>query len=252
MFQMSRLEVPRQIVVGTSLAKSLAATRSIPLVNTTLARGEAVVAATAALRLFADLTPVQVKRATASVATALDRICEDKQRALRDSVVPMGDAQRDTLAHVRLVHASVFPQGTDFIRRSMDLQWSELVSVRARVEEPAVAVSIDALGMRPLFDHFLAHVELYGRILGHDADSAGAGEEQASAAWTEAFTLFGAQVLVDYEKDPAIRQELLGPCEAQLEQQRAVVRAAIRRRETQAEAEDAGPLSSEGGAAPPA
>lgn len=248
------LNKTRKLIVGNALGDALAAPRSVPLAAATQTRAEAVLAATEGLRMYARHRPIEVDRATDAAVMGNDHTLAAKERALCDAAVPLGDAQRDELARVRRLRGHLFPAGTGFIQRSMDLQWGELVDLRARAEEPQAAADIDALGMRSQMDHLLAHIELYGRILGQNAHKARAGEEKASAAWSEAFQLFLAQVLVDYAGDATIQQELLGPYEAQLAQQRAAMRAAARARKARAaaEAEDAGPRSSEGGAAPPA
>jgi len=221
----TKLDIQRQTIVGNALGNSLAAVRPVPLAAATRTRGEAVVAATEELRLFADLNPAKVDRPTDTVAIEFDRLVEGHERVLRDDVVPLGPAQLEALSQARLVRTRVFPQGTAFTHRSMDLQWSELVGVRARMQQPDVAAAIDGLGLRAAADHLLAHIELYGRIVGSDANKARAGQEKASAAWNETFRLFVAQVLLDYENDPAMKQELLGTFEAQLAQQRAALRA---------------------------
>jgi len=244
------LDISRKLIVGNALAGSLGAVRPVPLVPATCARAEAVVAATEGLRLFAKHRPLKVDRATDVAVTGCDRTLEAKERTLRDTVVPLGDAQRDELARVRRLRAHLFPAGTEFTRRSMDLQWGELVELRARAHEPQAVEDIDALGMRAQVEHLLAHVELYGRMLGQGADKARAGEDKASAAWNEAFQLLLAQVLIDYEKDAATRQELLGPYEAQLAQQRATARAKRAQAEAEVEAEEPAPLSENRGDAP--
>ena len=225
MLNVTKLDIQRQIIVGNAVEGSLAADRPVPLAAATRTRGEAVVAATQELRIFADHKPAKVDRPTDTVITEFDHLVTGHERALRDDAVPLGPAQLDALSRARLVRTRVFPQGTAFIRRSMDLQWSELVGVRARMQESEVAAAIDGLGLRPTADHLLAHIELYGRMVGQEANKARGGEQKASAAWGEAFQLFVAQVLLDYENDTALKQELLGPYEAQLAQQRAVLRA---------------------------
>lgn len=220
-----RLDIQRQEIVGNAVAGALAAARPVPLAAATRARGEAVVDATLELRIFADLLPVKVDRRTDSLVATFEHLVEAHERALCDDVVPLGPGPMETLARARFVRARVFPQGTGFIRLSMDLQWSELVGVRARMQEAEVAAAIDGLGLRSAADHLLAHVELYGRMVGQEGSKARAGQEKACAAWTRTFRRFMAQVLLDYENDAAMVQELLGPYEAQLAQQRAVLRA---------------------------
>ena len=97
------------------------------------------------------------------------------------------------------------------------LEWAALRDVRAALQTPEVAAAIDAQGFRLAADHLLAHVALYGRVIGNEAGAAGTAEERASAAWHEAFRLFAAQVMIDYDKDVAMQRELLGAYEVQLE-----------------------------------
>jgi hypothetical protein len=225
MLSITPLTTKRQVIVGNAVGDSLAADRPASLSPSTRARGEAVVTATLSVRLFAGVRPAQVDRATCTVVVGFHRTLEGQERSLRKSVIPHNEAQRIAADRAQRVRAHLFPQGLQFLRRTMDLEWSDLVSLRARMQEPEIAEAIDGLGLRPMADHVLAHIELYGRVVGKDASKAGAGEAKANAAWTEAFRLFSAQVLIDYEHDGAMQDELLGPYEAQLAQQRAMARA---------------------------
>ncbi|MDC3982182.1 hypothetical protein [Polyangium jinanense] len=231
MLELPRLDVDRQLNVGNAIAAGLAAPRPTPLTPTTLARGQAVVAVTLDLRAFSGPTPGVVDRATDTVITAFDRARADDERALLDSVVPLGPAQREALSRLRLIRTRVFPNGTDFIRRRMDLEWRALCDVRNALNEPEVAAAVDAQGLRPAVDHLLAHIDLYGRVIGQEAGPAGKAEERLSAAWHEAFKLFAAQVMLDYDKNPVIQKELLGAYEVQLDEQRAAARHAARARQ---------------------
>lgn len=230
MLELARLGVDRQLNVGNAIVVALEAQRPTPLAQTTRARGEALLAATRNLSAFNGPSPAQVDRATDTVITAFARAREEDERALLDTVIPLGPAQRESLARLRLIRARLFPQGTAFIRRPMDLEWRDLRDVRVALKDPEVAAAIDAEGLRAAADHIVAHIGLYGRTLGVEAGPAGSAEERASAAWHEAFKFFAAQVMIDYEKDTAIRAELLSPYEIQLEEQRAEARAAARAR----------------------
>jgi len=171
-------------------------------------------------------------------------VLESQERVLRDAVVPLGDAQRDALAQVRFLRTQLFPQGTAFVHQPMDLQWSALILLRQALEEPECSAVIEALGLRRFAEHVVAHIELYGRILGHDARSSAAGEEKVSAAWTEAFKRYAVQVLHDYPDDAAMQRELLGVYDAQLAQQHALGRTTARARTKKAaRAEEAAPPS---------
>jgi hypothetical protein len=244
------LETERQVIVGNSVERALAADRATPLTSGARARGDAVIASTLAVSLFAGLRPVHVDRATDKVVIGFEHMLIHAGAVLHDAVLPQSEAQQLVAARIRQVRARLFSGGTEFTRGSMDAQWSGLVALRSRMQEPEVAAAIDALGMRPFADHVLAHVELYGRILGQQGGKARAGEEQANAAWNEAFRVFAAQVLVDYHKDAAIQDELLGAYHAQLAQQRALARAA-KRRPAPAPADPPAPPA-EGQADPPA
>ncbi len=248
----ANLESLRKVIVGKALADTLAVVRPVPLTDATRARAEAVVAATEGLRPFVRHRPQKVDRAADVIVTSCDRTLDDKERSFRDDVVPLGAAQHEEFVRVRRLRTRLFPQGTEFTRLSMDLQWGEFVALRARAQEPQVAADIDALGMRAQIDHLFAHIDLYGCMLGQDADHARAGEEKASAAWTAAFQLFVAQVLLDCEKDAALSQELLGPYEAQLAQQRAALRAKKARTRAGSEVEQPAPPPTQASASPTA
>jgi hypothetical protein len=225
MLSITPLTTKRQVIVGNAVGDSLAANRPDPLAPSTRARAEEVVAATVAVSLYASVRPAQVDGATCSVVAGFNRTLEGQERSLRKSVIPHNEAQRVAADRAHRVRARLFPQGLRFLRRSMDLEWSDLVSLRGRMQEPDIVEAIDGLGLRPVADHVLAHIEMYGRVLGKDASKAGAGEARANAAWTDAFRLFSAQVLIDYHHDNAMQDELLGPYAAQLSQQRAKARA---------------------------
>lgn len=247
MLDLTRLAVDRQINAGNALSAILAVVRQTPLVTSTVTRGEAVIAATLALVAARDTAPKAVDNATDSVTVAFKDGLAARERSLRDSVVPLNAAQQQTLGHLRLVLTRLFPAGTDYIRLPMEMQNRHLTELRSRMSEPEVSSAIDALGLRSEADHMVAHIDLYGRVLGQDAGAAGRATELASATWHEAFRLFAAQVTLDYNAQPEIRQELLGRYEAQLEPQRALKAKA---RKARTEVEEAPPPSQ--GEAPPA
>jgi hypothetical protein len=252
MLELSRLDPARQLNVGHALENTLSVNRPTPLSAATKARGEAVIVATKDLTVFAGPAPGQVDRATDTVLTAFDDGLEQQERALLiDAVVPLGQLQLQMLGRIRLVRASVFPHGTRSItKKTMDLEWKDLRVVRTSLQEARVAEAIDALGFRPLADHVLAHIAIYGRVIGDEAGSAGTAEEKTSLAWHEAFKLFVAQVMVDYDKDAAMQRELLGAYETQLDEQRASARAAVRARLSQGENKK--PPEDSSSSAPPA
>ncbi|EYF02306.1 hypothetical protein [Chondromyces apiculatus] len=162
--------------------------------------------------------------------SAFGRAVAEQERALLDSVVPLDEEQQMAASRLQLIRTRVFRRGTQFIRRSMDLEWPALCEVREVVEDPAVMEAIERQGLWPVAAHLLGHIALYAQALGHEAGAAGSAVEKASHAWHEAFKRFAAQVLLDYEHDEATRRELLGPYEAQLDEQRAVERAARAKR----------------------
>ncbi len=238
MLELPRLEVDRQRNVGNAIGEALTVKRPIPLAAGTIARGEALVAATRALQAFSGPSPGQVDRATDSAITAFERARKEDERALLDSVVPLGPDQREALSRLRLIRTRAFPNGTSFIRRRMDLEWPVLCEVRKAFQAPEVAAAVDAQGLRPAVEHVLAHIALYGRVIGHEAGPAGSAEERLSAAWHEAFKLFAAQVMLDYDNNLAMQKELLGAYEIQLEEQRAAARTAARARRARSDASD--------------
>lgn len=249
MLDIARLEIDRQINVGNALSAIMApANWPTPLSATTAARGDAVIAATLGLVAAKETPPAQVDHATDSVVTAFDRCTAEMERTLRDSVVPLQAPQQAMLANARLVRTQAFGQGTDYIRLPMDLQWRHLCELRTKLQDPAVAAAIDALGLRPLADHVLAHIERYGKVLGQQGAPAGRNAESASVAWHEAFKRFASQVSLDYENDEATRQKLLAPYATQLDQQRAVARAELRARRNNAEATEPAPPSGQASA----
>src|SRR5262245_17554249 len=125
------IETERQVIVGNSVASALAVDRPTPLTTTTRTRGNAVVAATLAVSLFAGLRPMKVDRATDKVVVGFERwLTYAGEWALHDAVLPQGEAQQLMAARIRQVRARLFPNGTEFTRGSMDAQWSGLVALR--------------------------------------------------------------------------------------------------------------------------
>lgn len=237
MLDLARLAIDRQISAGNALAPILAEPRQTPLQPTTVTRGEAVIAATLALVTARDTTPKAIDNATDSVTVAFRDGLVARERSLRDSAVRLGPAQLATLGHLRAVLTRLFSAGTDYIRLPMEMQNRHLTELKTRMNEPAVSAAIDALGLRSEADHVIAHIDRYGQVLGQDAGAAGRAAELASDAWHEAFRLFAAQVMIDYNEQPAMQQELLGPYEAQLEPQRALNKAKARKSRAEAEEE---------------
>ncbi|AKT37933.1 hypothetical protein [Chondromyces crocatus] len=224
MFTTSTLDNPRKLVVGNAVSNALNVNRPNPLLSSTQLRAEALVDASERLRFFIGISPQRVDQATDTVVTSFRAHLEKGEQVLKDSVVPLGAPQREALGRFRMLRTRLFPKGTAYIRASMDLQWGELVALRGALHEPEVVDAIAVQGMQDLSAHLLEHIALYGRMLGKEAGSARAGVEEASGVWNEAMRLFTAQVVLDYEKDAAIQQELLGTYHAQLEQQRASYR----------------------------
>ena len=226
----SRLPSERQLSVSNALKEAITKPRTPPLQDTTLSRAQAVLATTSELRVHVSAPPGQVDRATGTVVSAFGRAVAEQERALLDSVVPLDEEQQMAASRLQLIRTRVFRRGTQFIRRTMDLEWPALCEVREAVEDPTVMDAIEGQGLRPVVDHLLRHIALYAQALGHEAGAAGSAVEKASHAWHEAFKRLAAQVLLDYEHDEATRRELLGPYEAQLDEQRAVERAARAKR----------------------
>lgn len=221
----TRLNKWRQMSVSNAIAASLAANRPTPLLPSTVSRGEVVVTIGMQLRTFTDLTGKQVNHATAGVLLGLEAVLENKERMISGSLVPRSAAQEQCLTRVHLIKLETFPQGTFYLRWPMDMQWPELVKVRDTLTSPAVAAAVDAEGLTPCVESLLANIALYGQVVGHDVGGSKAGEEDTQTAWNDAMYKFAAQVALDYEESQAIREELLGPYERQVEEQLAANRA---------------------------
>lgn len=230
LLDVTKLDGERQLTVGNALREAIVKPRNPALLAGTLARGEVVLAMTTELRSAIGAPPGLVDRATGTVVTAFRNAVMEQERALLDTVAPLREAQQQAASRLQLIRTRVFVNGTRFIRKAMDLEWSALCEMREAMQDPEVAAAIDAQGLRAVADHLLTHIGLYAVALGHEAGSAGSAEEKASAGWHEAFKRFAAQVLLDYENDEALRRELLGVYESQLEEQRAAQRAARARR----------------------
>lgn len=244
MLDVTRLDGERQLTVGAALREAITKPRNPALLAGTLSRAEVVLALTSELRAVIGAPPGIVDRATDTVVTAFDHAIADQMRALIGDVVPLGEAQQQAASRLALIRTRVFVRGTGFIRRPMDLEWAALTEVREAMQDPEVAAAIDAQGLRPVADHLLAHIARYAQALGDEAGSAGSAVEKASEAWHQAFKRLAAQVMLDYDGDPATQRELLGAYETQLEEQRAAQRSARARRSAKQEpAEGAAPPS---------
>src|ERR1044071_9043577 len=99
-----RLGTERKVVVGHHLKLAFAVDRPTPLTPAVCTRGDAVIAATIAVHLFANLRPVTVDRATDRVVLGFERTLTDADEwALHDSAVPYGEAQHLLVARLRQV-----------------------------------------------------------------------------------------------------------------------------------------------------
>lgn len=219
------LDLFRQVAIGNAIADTLAEVRPVPIVPTTQARAEAVVEASATLQFFNERSSGKVDHATDTVVTTLRQVLETCARGFRSDVVPLQSAQRDYLDRCVFLQGQLYPKGTDYVLGSMNEQWPEMVTLRTTMLRPDVAAAIDAVGLRPMADHVLAHIGIYGRMLGKEAGAAGGGLEEATGTWNRSMKLYIAQVEIDYESDPVMRRELLGAYEKQVELQRAGYRA---------------------------
>lgn len=205
-------------------------------------RAQAVIEATAGLKDSDEHSLFIVDGATDSVLTALHRICGDVEKALVDTVVPLGPEQIAHAQAAQLCNDSLFPEGIEFTRDSTGVQHGVMIQMRDTLNDPEkgppLSAALTTLGLKPIVDHLLLHLDLYSKKLGLVGSSViEPTMDEASRAWHEAYVVFAATVVAAHAADPAAQKALLGTYDKQLEEHRAdKARARRRARKAQAEA----------------
>lgn len=217
MLDLQRIPAARQRIVAAGLVEYLK--KNPPLPAKVLASAQAVIQAGEALREEVGGPPMPlVDNSTDAVVSGLWRALEDRERALTDAVVPLGDAQRASLEATRLVRDGVFPRGIGFIHYRHSLQWDALIEIQTALERAPIKQSLASLGLSDIAEHLLKHITLYGSTLGVTRPPSDDGKN-ASAQFHEAFHALVVDTLSEI-KDADARKSLLGVYEAQLDEHR--------------------------------
>jgi hypothetical protein len=227
-FRLHRLPVERQRNVGRALAVALDRARATPLTERTLQAGREVVAVSNRLQDPPNVPAILVDVSTDVVFTAAHRLLRAWTRAFAGELIALERPQQELLDAARFLTDKWFPNGVEFLRAQMSIQWDSLQPIAASFDEPEVSAAVEKLSMRPLVDHMRKHVDLYGQTvgLGEGKPKPGSARTETRDHWQEAMKDFAIAVLADYGKDPSTRTELLGVYEQQLAEHRAALAAA--------------------------
>jgi hypothetical protein len=183
-----------------------------------------------------DATMIEIDRATDRAIGAFDAQLDGIERSFdHEDILPLEDAEQARLADATLVRKRSLPSGTDFLRLVYSLQWARMNAMVKVLVEKDIAAAIGRLGLSLEADRIARWVALYGAKLGvteaKNADPAAVAVE----AWHEAYGTLVVRVHAEYD-DPhdrtqqAVRDLLLGPYEAQAEEERRAEQKVRRRR----------------------
>jgi hypothetical protein len=160
-----------------------------------------------------------------------------------DTVVPLDHDQAAHLEAAELLLDTWFPDGTEFTRGAVGIQYSVMSQMRAALADaekgPKLWAAINTLGCKPIIDHLLKHIDVYAKKLG----LAGKGDKEptataASEAWHQTYTLYAISVLNAYADDRETQDVLLGNYQKQLDEHRKdMSKARKRAKKAQADAQ---------------
>jgi hypothetical protein len=90
-------------------------------------------------------------------------------------LVELTAAEKARLEIVQRVRFKLFPEKTEFIKKSNHIQWSRMEDIKAQLvdeqgkPQPEMQADLEALGMVPQTERFLRWIQKYGEAIGSDA-----------------------------------------------------------------------------------
>lgn len=182
-----------------------------------------------ALGVSHDLPPLLVDNSTDTVFGAFDGVVSGIERGMTDRVIaPLPPAQAKKKAAAALLRQRVFPNGTDFLSRSMPLQYSAMVTIIDTLRnDTACAAAVAELVLGYFVDHMEAHLAPYGRSVkttdNRDLEAAG-------TAFHDAYVRLVVKLAAHHEGAGAIQERLYNPFQNEITAQREEERSARRAR----------------------
>lgn len=226
MLGLQRLTITRQRRLAQALAE---ATEDKAFVKTLApaARGALTetVKAGEALDASHELPPLLVDNSTDTVFAAFDAFLGSIERGMTDRVIaPLPATQAKKKAAAALLRQRAFPNGVEFLSRSMSLQYDAMVKVIGTLRNDAACVAaVKELDAGYFVDHMEAHLAPYGRAVKTTDDR---DMEAVGTAFHEAYVRLVIKLAAHHEGAAAIQQRLYNPYQTEIEAQRNDERAA--------------------------
>lgn len=225
MINLPRLPIVRQRRVAQSLT-DLHANKNATKAFHAKVKDALDIAVTAGGRLDSDreLPVLVLDNTTDTVYSAFDGAIYAIERGMDDRVIkPLPPPQAKKKAAASTIRLKVIPDGMPFLSLSMPLQYDAMRTVIDRLEkDPECVAAVDELGLDYFVAHMAAHLAPYGRAV-KTAD--GRDLEAEGDAFHAAFVKLAVQASAQHADDAAVRKQIFGAYETELEAQREEDRA---------------------------
>jgi hypothetical protein len=225
-----RLSQPGCLIAGTQLAthRDKLKEQKIKLSSKVDAAIHAVLEQTRTIELLAstDATMIEIDRGTDRHIAGFDDQLEGIERSFgHASILPLTDKQSARLADAVAVRAALFPSGTGFLKVVYSQQWVRMSAAIQALDGKETTAAVKRLGLDAEADRLRQWVALYGAKLGLTEAKESDPAAIAVDAWHEAYGELTVHVHSEYgsAKDEAqtrIRVTLIGPYEAQADEER--------------------------------
>ena len=220
MLDLQRLIIVRQRRLSQSLAET---SRDKAFVKTLAPEVRSAltdtVTAGSALDSEHVLPPLLVDNSTDTVFGAFDAFLGSIVRGMTDRVIaPLPAPQAKKKAAAAFLRQRVFPQGVEFLSRSMPLQYDAMVNVIATLRDDAECVAaVKELDAGYFVDHMEAHLAPYGRAVRTTDDR---DMEAAGAAFHAAYVTLVVKSTAHHAGTAAIETRLWNPYQHEIAAQR--------------------------------
>jgi len=232
MLDLQRLIIPRQRRLALSLTQSVqdkVFVKSLaPDVRSSLTEA---VKAGEGLDTNHVLPPLLVDGSADTVFAAFDGLLASIVRGMTDRVIaPLPPPQAKKKAAAAHLRQRAFPNGVDFLSRSMPLQYDAMVTVIGTLRDDAeCAAAVKELDAGYFVDHMEAHLAPYGRAVRTTDDR---DLEAVGAAFHTAYVDLVVKTTALHGGAAAIRARLFNPYETEVAAQREEERLARARAKT--------------------
>ncbi len=239
MFDIARVTVNRQMVVGDELAGLVPAADAKPskkgaaLPDDVAGFGREVIDRTRAIEQVPTLPKLAIDNTADRVFGGYFKVLLGEEQCFDGTLVALSEALDARRRAAALVRSKAYKKGVKVLKFEMSLQYQEMRDIVRALRSPALADAIKTLGHGHHVDHLEAHLAPYGvAVKAPNGDDV----EKLSDAWHAAFTRFVAAVVAKWPDGDATRAALLKPYERELDAQRAdqaAARKASRKRKTE-------------------